>query len=135
MGKQPRKRRSFGWAYTKKYPHLNHPAYYRKQDLDDIEYVTFTHSELVEFDDEPVPVSTRKLNYNIDKKQKNNPKDSKGYSHVVPRVYQGKRSALGNETSKYRIHSEDWSLIGSIFKSGKRIKVPYTSNSSKKTKK
>ena len=77
MAKKNIRKRSTGWAHTKKYPHKNHPAYFRKTGQDDIEYVTFTHSEKVDFDKEnkgkPIEkhdvVKTRKLKVNIDKSE------------------------------------------------------------------
>ena len=48
MSKNNRKRPT-GWAWTKKYPHERHPATYRRKDGDEIEYITFTHSDEVDF--------------------------------------------------------------------------------------
>jgi len=140
MGKKKNNRkRSTGWAHTKKYPHKNHPAYFRKTGQDDIEYVTFTHSSEVDFDKDnkkkPIEqhdkVTTRMLNVNVDRKKKG---DSR-YSHVVPRVYEGSRSALGTGTNKYKIDRSDEPLIDDIFQNGERFKVPHTGNKPKKSKK
>ena len=130
--------RSTGWAHTKEYPHKRHPALFRKKSGDDIEYVTFTHSEKVDFDKykKTLPkekhdvVHTLKLNVNIDKSQKGDGK----YSRVIPRVYDGKRSSLGKGTNGYKLDKSDHPLIDSIFKTGKRYSVPKTSNSKKKWK-
>ena len=136
--KKNNRKRSTGWAHTKKYPHKNHPAYFRKTGQDDVEYITFTHSEKVDFDKDnkrkPIEkhdvVKTRKLKVNIDKTEEN-----KGeYSHVVPRVYEGKRSALGVGTSKYKLAEEDKPTVDDIFKNGKRYKVPRTGNKPKNKK-
>lgn len=138
MAKKNNRKRSTGWAHTKKYPHKNHPAYFRKTGQDDVEYITFTHSEEVDFDKDnkrkPVEkhdvVKTCKLKVNIDKTEKN-----KGeYSHVVPRVYEGKRSALGAGTNKYKLAEDDRTTVDYIFKNGKRYKVPRTGNKPKSKK-
>ena len=100
--------------------------------------MTFTHSEKVEFDKnkkaKPIEkhdiVVTRKLNINIDKTEK-----KKGqYSHVIPRVYEGKRSALGTGTNTYKLAEEDKPTVDDIFKNGKRYKVPRTGNKPKNKK-
>ena len=136
--KKNNRKRSTGWAHTKQFPHKRHPAYFRKTGQDDIEYVTFTHSGKVDFDIDnkrkPIEkqdiVKTRKLKVNIDKTEKN-----KGeYSHVIPRVYEGKRSALGAGTNKYKLAEEDKPTVDDIFKNGKRYKVPRTGNKPKNKK-
>lgn len=138
MAKKNNRKRSTGWAHTKKYPHKNHPAYFRKTGQDDVEYVTFTHSYEVDFDKDnkakPIEkhdiVKAQKLKVNIDKTEKN-----KGeYSHVVPRVYEGKRSALGAGTNKYKLAEDDKTTVDYIFKNGKRYKVPRTGNKPKNKK-
>ena len=137
--KKNNRKRLTGWAHTKKYPHKNHPAYFRKKGQDDIEYVTFTHSSEVDFDKDnkkkPIEkhdkVVTKKLNKNIDSKRKG---DSK-YSHIVPRVYEGTRSALGTGTNDYKLDNADIPLVDSIFQNAKRYKVPFTGNKPKKKKK
>lgn len=138
MAKKNNRKRSTGWAHTKKYPHKNHPAYFRKTGQDDVEYVTFTHSREVDFDKDnkvkPIEkhdiVKAQKLKVNIDKTEKN-----KGeYSHVVPRVYEGKRSALGAGTNTYKLAEDDKPTVDYIFKNGKRYKVPRTGNKPKNKK-
>lgn len=130
MAKKSSRKRSTGWAHTKQFPHKRHPAYFRKSGQDDVEYVTFTHSEEVDFDKDnkakPIEkhdvVKTRRLKVNIDKTEK-----SQGeYSHVIPRVYEGRRSALGSGTNKYKLAEEDKPIVDDVFKNGKRYKVPYT---------
>ena len=133
--KKNNRKRSTGWAHTKKYPHKNHPAYFRKTGQDDVEYVTFTHSSEVDFDKDnkrkPIEkhdiVTTRKLNVNIDKTERS----SGEYSHVIPRVYEGKRAALGAGTNKYKLADEDKPTVDDIFKNGKRYKVPHTGSKPK----
>lgn len=135
MAKKSSRKRSTGWAHTKWKPHKNHPAYFRKTGQDDVEYVTFTHSETVDFDKDnkakPIEkhdvVKTRRLKVNIDKTEKN-----KGeYSHVIPRVYEGRRSALGSGTNKYKLAEEDKPIVDNIFKNGKRYKVSHTNGKPK----
>lgn len=109
--------RSDGWAITSFSSHKRHPAYYRKKN-DNIEYVTFTHSEEVAFSPTD-KVRTKKLKHNIDKKSK----DSR-YSHVVPRVYYGSRDSLGRETNKYSLDKEDRPLIEGGFRSWERRPSP-----------
>jgi len=123
------RKRSTGWAYTKKYPHKNHPAYYRKQKDNDIEYVTFTHSEVVDLGKEKVP--TKKLNKNIDYKNKGENR----YSHVLPRVYEGERSALGKGTNDFKLDKSDKATVDKIFATGKRYPVPRTGGKDKQKKK
>lgn len=138
MAKKNNRKRSTGWAHTKQFPHKRHPAFFRKTGQDDIEYVTFTHSEKVDFDKDnkvkPIEkhdiVKTRKLNVNIDKTERKKGK----YSHVIPRVYEGKRSALGTGTNMYKLAEEDKPIIDTIFKNGKRYRVPYTGSKPKNKK-
>lgn len=112
------RKRSTGWARTKEYPHKRHPAYYRKQQGDNIEYVTFTHSDAVDLGKEKVP--TKKLNKNIDYKNKGENR----YSHVLPRVYEGERSALGKGTNDFKLDKSDKATVDKIFATGKRYPVP-----------
>lgn len=100
--------------------------------------MTFTHAKIVDFDKDNKKkppekhdiVKTRRLKVNIDKTEKN-----KGdYSHVIPRVYEGKRSALGAGTNKYKLSEKDKPIIDDIFKKGKRYKVPYTGSKPKNKK-
>lgn len=138
MAKINNRKRSTGWAHTKKFPHKRHPAFFRKTGQDDVEYVTFTHAKKVDFDKDNKKkppekhdvVKTRRLKVNIDKTEKN-----KGeYSHVIPRVYEGKRSALGAGTNKYKLSEKDKPIVDDIFKNGKRYKVPYTGSKPKNKK-
>ena len=127
MAKKRRAAKKTGWARTKRYPLKRHPAYYKRQGKDDIQFVTFTHSDEVKFDNGERE-RTMKLNVNINR----NKKGEKDFSHVVPRVYEGKRSALGEEVDEYRLSKEDYDKVDSVFKTGKVYPVPYTSNSKKK---
>lgn len=139
MGKKTsRAKRQTGWAHTKKYPHKNHPAYFRKTGQDEVEYITFTHSEKVDFDKDskskPMEkhdiVITQKLSKNIDKSEAGEGR----FSHAIPRVYEGARSALGAGTNKYKLANEDKPIIDNIFKNGKRYKVAHKGNKPKKNK-
>lgn len=127
MAKSRRSTRKTGWARTKWYPLKWHPAYYKRQGKDDIKFVTFTHSDEVKFDNDDRERTTQ-LNVNINRKKKG----EKDFSHVVPRVYQGKRSALGKETDEFRLDKSDFDKVDSVFRNGKVYPVPYTSNSKKK---
>ncbi len=116
MGKK--NSRSTGWAKTRKFPHTSHPAFYRwkNSSSDDISYVTFTHSNPAKINNEYV--ETVPLKTNIRKTGDNST------SHVVPRVYEGKRSSLGKRTDEYRIAKEDQPTIDKIFKTAPRYPVP-----------
>ena len=133
--KPTRAKRKTDWAHTKEVPHKNHPAYFKKKGGDNIEYVTFTHSNSVDFDkdsnkplEEHDIVETRQLQVNIDKTKKGS--DEK--SHVVPRVYIGTRSSLGKGTNKFELSELDEPLIDEIFKTAPRYPIPKTSNSKQK---
>ena len=121
-----RRKRKNGFARTKRYPLLNHPAYYRKKDTDNIEYVTFTHLEEVDLEDEKI--KTIKLIVNICKTEKEIDK----YSYVVPRVYIGKRSSLKDEIHNFSIDKIDKPIIVEIFNKSERYPIKYTNNSKNK---
>ena len=129
--------RKNGFAWTKKVPHKNHPAYFKRTGKDTVEYVTFTHSATVDFDkdrqDLPIEkhdtVETIKLNAPIDPKEKNL---ENTYSYVVPRVYESTRSSLGVGTDDFRLTKEDYELVRSLFSTAPRYQVQTTSNSENK---
>ena len=136
--RQSRKRG--GWAYTKRYPHKNHPARYRytKNNNDDIEYITFTHSEQVVIIDEKgkkTIVDTIPLNDNISPSERKKKGDN---SYVFPYLYEGKRHSLGEETKDFNLTEKDKSWVDFLFDFlglfGKK-KVNYSSNSNKKKNK
>ena len=124
---RPSKKR--GWAQTKYYPHARHPAYYRKngKDNDSIEYLTFTHHEEVKLGEETV--STKPLTRSVSKKERELedkgllPEEQKK-SYVYPRVFQGKRSALGKETDEFEPVAEDAAIIDSLFSTLEKQTVP-----------
>ena len=82
MAKKNRARKSSGFAFTKKYPHENHPANYNRIGNDDIEYLTFTHSEKVDLPNGK-KVKTIPLKSNISPSER-----GKRKSHVFPKVFQ-----------------------------------------------
>lgn len=112
MGKKKNNRkRKTGWALTKRYPHERHPAHYRivgdckgKQN-DEIEYITFTHSSEVVLSDSGT-VKTVCMYENVSKSEREQKKQGvlsvdKHRSYAYPKVYEGKRSALGAETKEF----------------------------------
>lgn len=130
MKKKPNRKRSTGWAWTKKYPHENHPATYRRKNGDEIEYLTFTHSEEVDFG-EKGKVRTVPLLDNISpaEREKNKAqalKRGENRSYAYPKVYDGKRSALGAETDKFEPVDFDKKRIGKMFEVFPRENVPTT---------
>ena len=131
MGKVKSRKRKSGWASTKKIPHANHPAYFKKENAksDKIKYVTFTHSSQVDLDGEVI--ETIKLSKNISNEVKEQGRDS----YVLPIVYEGERSALGSNISGYKLSSEDNELINNMIDTGPIIKIDYVSNSKNKRKK
>ena len=93
------------WAYTKHFPHKLHPAVFKRKSRTnrDIEYLTFTHSEEVNLGNKVV--ETIPLYDNISPKERSENK-AKGLkpgenrSYVYPRVFEGKREALGKGAPK-----------------------------------
>lgn len=122
-----RARKKSGYADTKNYPHKNHPAKYNRLDNDNIEYVTFTHHDKVKIKDKIF--KTIPLNSNIDKEER---KHSKRVSYVFPKVFIGKRSALGKENKKYNLIDKDNIFVNDLFNTLPKEKVPYSTNSKKK---
>ena len=128
-GKAPA--RNYGWALTKHYPHKRHPAFWRRKgkSKDDIEYLTFTHSSKVELDDEGV-VETLPLTDNISpaerKKNATLPAEERRISYVMPFVYDGERSALGEKTEDFSFVPEDYKLVQEHFNTLPRKTVPKT---------
>lgn len=122
LKKENRQRKKSGFADTKKYPHKNHPAKYNRLG-------NFTHHEQVEIDNQIF--STIPLTSNIDKDER---RKTKSKSHVFPKVFVGKRSALGKENKNYDLTKEDNDIVNNLFRTLPKEKVPYTSNSYKKTK-
>lgn len=124
------RKRSTGWARTKEYPHKKHPATYRRKNGDEIEYLTFTHSDEVDFG-EKGKVRTVPLFENISssERKKNKAqglKHGENRSYVYPTVYVGKRSALGKETDEFEPVDFDKKRIGKMFEVFPRENVPTT---------
>ena len=124
------KNKRTGWADTNKIPHKNHPAYFRRTstvNTRDIEYVTFTHTGgKVDFEknrkdiplEEHDTAPTIELEHKIDP---NDPREEK--SHVVWRVYEGKRDCLGPGASKYNLHKDDVAKVEAVFNNAPRYIV------------
>lgn len=121
-----------GFAETKEYPHRKHPSNYRKIDNDMVEYITFTHHDVVEINGKKY--ITIPLNDNIDKRVQNinKGKEKKDISYVYPKVYITKRSALGKDNKNYYFVPADKVLIDDLYNKLPREKVKYLSNSKKK---
>lgn len=135
--KNTKPRKKTGWADTKFFPHLNHPAKYKKIGSDDIEYVTFTHSISVPIKDKRI--ATIPLTDNVSKKEREENKrkgipKGKNKSYVYPKVFQGKRSALGKETDKYSLVEDDKKIVDNLFDTLPKEKITQTSSSKKKKK-
>ena len=135
--KRNNRKRSSGWAYTKKFPHSNHPANYRRSGNsgDDIRYITFTHSDEVNFDDN-VKVRTVPLADNISPVERHNNNISgksrgENRSYAYPKVYVGKRSALGKETNEFETVDFDKKRIDKMFEVFPREVVPVTGGKTK----
>lgn len=123
-----RRRNKYGFAQTKCEPHKNHPAFYKKQGNDVVDYVTFTHSSKVEVNDKVY--ETIPLDRNIDPKERG---DKTKKSHVFPISYRGKRSALGEEKNNYSFGTlEDKNKVLDLLETLPKQEITYTSNSKKK---
>ena len=135
--KNNRKRKTTGWAKTKSYPHERHPAAYRRKGAgsDDIEYITFTHSDMVDFRDKG-KVRTIPLLDNISAIERRKNKESgrkfgENRSYAYPKVFVGKRSALHSETDEFSPVEFDKQRIGKMFEVFPRENVPTTGGKSK----
>ena len=124
-----RKRKSGGFADTKNYPHKNHPAKYNRLRGDFVEYITFTHSDLVKLKNKEY--ETIPLTSNIDEQER---KKTKKISYAFPKVFVGKRSSLGKENKNYSLVKKDNEIVNNLFKTLPRENVPYSTNSKKKRK-
>lgn len=127
MGKN-RKRKYSGFAHTKEIPHKLHPAYYERKGNDEINYVTFTHSDEVDLNNRKI--KTVPLTSNISPAER-----GKSISYAYPKSYKGKRSALGKNTDEYSLIKADKDIVKEILKNYPVEIVPYTSNAKKKKKK
>ena len=137
--KTKNRKRSSGWAKTKSYPHARHPATYRRKGKDDIEYITFTHSDEVDFDNNE-KVRTVPLADNISPAERNQNKATgknrvDNRSYVFPKVYVGKRSALGKERDEFEPVGFDKTRIRKMFELFPRENIPVTGGKTKYRKK
>lgn len=133
--KNNRNRRNTGWAHTKWFPHGNHPANYRKTGKDDIEYITFTHSPAVELKGGKTERTVPMLDNVSPAERKKNKAEGKKFgenrSYAYPKVYEGKRSALGKETEDFEPVDFDKKRIGKMFETFPRENVPVTGGKAK----
>ena len=132
-----RKGRKTGWAHTKQYPHISHPATYKRKSAgsDEIEYITFTHSPEVDMG-EKGKIQTIPLNENISPKEREKNRsegkvNGENRSYAYPKVYEGKRSALHSETDEFDPTEEDKEKIKKLFEELPHETVPMTGGKSK----
>lgn len=132
MGKKKNRRRQVGFSDTRNFPHKNHPANYRKRGDDDIDYVTFTHSDEVHLSNGK-KVKTIPLTDNISKKERaiNKQTGKKTISYVYPKVFRGKRSALGKENKDYSLVPDDKLIVEKLFVDLPVENVPVTGGANK----
>ena len=112
-------RKKFGWANTKAYPHKFHPARYQKIGNDEIIYLTFTHSPVVQYPNGR-KVQTIPMNDNVSKRERDDNKrrglrKGENISYAYPNVFRGNRSALGPETDEFSFIDLDRDLSYRLF--------------------
>lgn len=132
--KKNNRKRSTGWARTKDYPHKKHPANYKRTGKDDIEYITFTHSDEVDLGDKKVrtiPLSDNISPAEREKNKRENKKYGENRSYAYPKVFVGKRSALGKETDEFSPVDFDKKRIDKMFEVFPRENVPETGGKTK----
>ncbi|RXZ60992.1 hypothetical protein ESZ91_01000 [Candidatus Borkfalkia ceftriaxoniphila] len=134
--KKNNRKRSTGWAQTKRYPHAAHPATYRRKGIgsDDIEYITFTHSDEVDLDNKKVRTVPMLDNVSPAERRKNKEQGKKfgeNRSYAYPEVFVGKRSALHNETKEFEPVEFDKKRIKKMFEIFPRENVPVTGGKTK----
>lgn len=131
MAKRNRKRKTGGWAHTKKYPHENHPANYVRKVGDKIEYLTFTHSQEVKLPNAAI-IQTVPMADNVSKKEREENarkglKRGENRSYAYPVVFVGRRSALHSEIiDEFEPVPFDKNRIETMFKVFPRVNVKYT---------
>lgn len=136
MAKQKRRKRRSGWARTKDYPHKKHPAHYKRvgPGNDDIEYITFTHSKLVEIggnEIETIPLSDNISPAEREKNKKENIPTEDNRSYAYPKVYKGKRSALKEEVNEFDPVTADKEMIADLYNILPKENVPMTGGKGK----
>lgn len=128
-----RRRKSGGWAHTKKHPHANHPANYVRMVGDKIEYLTFTHAPEVKLPNGAV-IQTVPMADNVSKKEREENarkglKRGENRSYAYPVVFVGKRSALHKEiVNEFEPIPFDKARIETMFKIFPRVNVRFTGN-------
>ena len=127
--KSKRRRKIYGFAQTKEEPHKNHPAFYKKKNQDEIDYVTFTHSSEIKDKKGNIVEKTIPLTGNIDPEEKNRK------SYIYPKSYEGKRSSLGEERPDLSLNTKDKKIVLDSLETLPKEKVKKTSNSKNKKKK
>lgn len=134
--KKNNRKRKTGWAKTKSYPHERHPATYRHNgtNSDDIEYITFTHSDEVDFGKKKIRTVPLLDNVSPAERRKNKElgkKPGENRSYAYPKVFVSKRSALHAETDEFEPVEFDKKRIGKMFEVFPRENVPVTGGKSK----
>ena len=131
-----RRRKTGGWAKTKKYPHERHPANYVRKVGDKVEYITFTHSPEVHLSNGAV-IQTVPMSDNVSKKEREENsrkglKRGENRSYAYPVVFEGKRSALGGEAvGEFEPTPFDKARIDKLFKILPRVTVSVTGGAGK----
>lgn len=128
-----RRRKTGGWAHTKKIPHENHPANYVRSVDDKIEYLTFTHSPEVKLPNgaiiQTVPMSDNISKIEREKAKREGKTRFETRSYAYPVVFVGKRSALHNEiVNEFEPTSFDKARIETMFNVFPRVNVKFTGN-------
>ncbi len=127
---KPNRKRTTGFARTKNIPHKNHPAFYKKRkgvSSDEIDYITFTHSDEVELENKKIKTIEMKENINSKSPEEKNRK-----TYAYPKVYVGKRSALGKESNEFNLSKKNKEQVDELFETLPKEYVTYTSNSKSK---
>lgn len=134
-------KRNSGWAFTKWFPHGNHPAHYQKKKTggDDVEYITFTHSPEVQLkggkSERTVPMLDNVSKKEREENKRKGLKTGENRSYAYPKVYEGKRSALGAESKEFDPVPFDKERIGKMYEVFPRESVPKTGGKTKYKKK
>lgn len=141
MSKKNNRKRKTGWAFTTWFPHGRHPAHYRHTDKgnEEIEYITFTHSPEIQLKGGKVERTVPMLD-NISKKEREENKrkglkQGENRSFAYPKVYEGKRSALGKESDGFAPVPFDDARIGKMYEVFPHENVPKTGGKTKYKKK
>ena len=122
-----------GWVDTRKRPHKQHPANYKRKTVNDdnVKYLTFTHSSAVEtvINGKKYVVHTIPLTDNISIKERaenrrKGLKPGENRSYVFPLVYNGSRSSLGKNNDDYSPVLADKIIIDTLFLSLPEMTTP-----------